>query len=483
MSTTATEAFLKARPGGPVDWSTAPPTYKRYPSAGRSVLPWRDAPADLLGSLLRDLMGLRTAWTYAMTRQGTMPAHQPVVSTGRPVPSGGALYPVEVYVGVGATPERAAGLYHYDAAHHSLDLVRSGDHRAALTGLPGPVPEIVIALTAVFWRNGFKYRDFAYNLHCQESGALVAQVLAIAADRERAARVHLAFDDHAVTGLLGVDPAAEGVLALLTIGTDATPLTDPEEPATPAVQPLDPLPDVSTSLPHLTRLHAAAACAVEPAVRRPGARAATAEISLPAPRPVRLADGIPGRRSELIGYRRDPLELDALADVLRHAAARCPVDLSAAIDLHVVVDRVKGLAPGAYRYDVTSHGLTRTAGTTAMAAVRGGPVHANTALALATAAAAVIPVGNPLAGGAGDRWYRILQIGTGLAVHRAALAAAACGLGSRIHSDGANYTTDAALGLGDRPERSLSFLLLGHRRPGATVPNPLAHGSHSRELP
>jgi SagB-type dehydrogenase family enzyme len=488
--TTATEAFLNARPGGVVDWSAAPPTYKSYPSSGRTVLPWHGAPTDLLGSLLRNLMGLRTRWAYAMTRQGTMPPHRPVITIGRPVPSGGALYPVEVYVGTGATPGRAAGLYHYDAAHHSIDLVRPGDHRAALTarldGASDALPEVVIALTAVFWRNGFKYRDFAYNLHCQESGALAAQLLAIAEAHERAARVHLTFDDHALTGLLGIDPAAEGALAVLTIGSDTTtPVpdlpTDAELTATPAVQPLDPASAVTTSLPHLTRLHAAATRPVQLPRRLPAARAPSA--ALPEPRPVRLADGIPGRTSELLGYARDPVDLDALAAVLRCAAAGYPGDLPGpvATDLYVIVDRVRGLEPAAYRYDATSHALSQVGGGTAMAAVRGGPVHENTALGLAGAAAAVIPVGDPLAGtGRSDRWYRILQIETGLVVHRATLAAAACGLGSRIHSDGANYTTDAVLGLRERPERSLSFLLLGHRRLGATVPGPLAH---STELP
>ncbi|MCB5179010.1 SagB/ThcOx family dehydrogenase [Streptomyces antimicrobicus] len=48
------------------------------------------------------------------------------------VPSGGARHPTEAFValfpGSGVTP----GIYHYNVAHHRLDLVRAGDHSAAL---------------------------------------------------------------------------------------------------------------------------------------------------------------------------------------------------------------------------------------------------------------------------------------------------------------------------------------------------------------
>ncbi len=487
----ATRAYLAARPATEVDWTAAPPRYKRYPIAGRSVLPWEQG-ADPLAALLRDLMGLRARWSYPVALTGTARPERPLVDLGRPVPSGGGLHPVELYVCTGPWPGRAAGLYHYDPAHHCLDLVRPGDHRAAVSGLldspPAVLPEVVVVCTAVFWRNGFKYRDFAYNLQCQETGALAAQLLALGDALDHHARVHLVFRDRELNELLGAGPGAEGALALLTIGTDtAVPAEDlpmaTELAAIPAAAPLDTPSAVTAALPHLTRLHAAAARPTrvrDHVPRQPGTAPGESAAPLPAARPVRLVDGLPGRASPLAGYRRDPVDADALAAVLRCAALgyrgdlRGSLEAPTAVDLHVVVDRVRGIEPGAYRYDAGTHALVQVGDASAIAVVRNGPVHENTGLGLASAAAVIVPVGDPLDAdrGLGDRWYRVLQIETGLVVHRAALAAAACGLGARIHSDGANPATDAALGLTDRPERALSFLLLGHERRGPRLPAP-----------
>ncbi|NUT52607.1 MAG: SagB/ThcOx family dehydrogenase, partial [Saccharothrix sp.] len=237
---------LAAREREPVDWSAAPPTYKRYPSAGRVVLPWREPSPH--GDLLRGLLGVtRAEWT-----------HGGGVRLKRPAPSGGALYPVEAYVAL-AEP---AGLYHYDAAHHALDLVRPGDHRAllraSLTVPPDDVPDFVVVLAAVFWRNGFKYGEFAYRLQCQEVGVLSAQALALDDTLGLDTAVHLRFDDAACQWLLGLDPAREGVLAAFTCtsGASVPPGAPPGQPVTGED---DPPPSVVERLPLLTALHAAGA--------------------------------------------------------------------------------------------------------------------------------------------------------------------------------------------------------------------------------
>jgi Nitroreductase family len=83
------------------------------------------------------------------------------------------------------------------------------------------------------------------------------------------------------------------------------------------------------------------------------------------------------------------------------------------------------------------------------------------------AALALVPVGDPEAelGRHGDRGYRLLQIATGIVVHRAALAAAALGLDACIHSDGTTNATDTALGLTGTGWTSQSMLLVGLPRP------------------
>lgn len=514
----ATRRYLRAlrdRKPGPVDQGATPAPYKRYPSAGRVILPWTPPPAPqsadpqvaLLGTLLRHLLGLRTTWTHPTSLSELPTGAPPRVAVRRPAPSGGALYPIEAYLCTGAGPGRAAALHHYDAAHHCLDLVRAGDHRAALVGLltapPAVLPDLVLVLSAVFWRNGFKYGDFAYRLQCQETGVLTAQALALAETLDLTGTVHLHFADHHTQALLGLDPTREGLLAILTFTIEQSPRvnTRPQTPhhpsfadliATPANEAGDPPPDVTELLPHLTALHTAAAHRLSDVPEQDIAPPAQPErhedraVRLPQGHRALLADGIASRTSAPTGYLPTALGLESLAAVLACAAAGYPGDLPSAsrapvsVTLYVLVLRVADITPGAYHYDTDTHTLIPVGDANAVAAVAQGPLHTNTRHALGEAAAVLLPVGDPLEGTPqlGDRWYRIQQIETGLMVHRATLAATARRLATRIHSEGANHATDTALGLHTTPLRGLSFLLLGHQRPG-----PVLRGHDSNPSP
>ncbi|WP_026410968.1 hypothetical protein [Actinomadura oligospora] len=473
----ATRRFLAAidrRRPEPVDWSAAPPRYKRYRDTTRTALPaaGRDA---WKGDLLRGLLGLtRVSWTYPTDDAGQLAPGARRVQIGRPVASGGALYPIEAYLADGTA------LHHYDTVHHALETVRDGDHRSTL--LPQAAnADAALILTAVFWRNGFKYRDFAYRLQCQETGALCAQALVLADTLGLNATVHLDFDGEQAERILDLDPAAEGALAILTFKTaDAPRNTTSEAPSDrDAAQPANPSTPVTLLLPHLTELHAATRTQGPPPPPAPR-RATTASepaIALPQVTDADLAEGIPHRASPINGFRRSPLTTADLAQIL--AAAR-PGD-RVTTDLYVLVWNVPGIPPGAYRYDRDRRTLTHHG----PAAIEAGPLGPNTRHALRGAAAALVPVGAPLTETAtcGDLAYRLQQAETGMVVHRATLAAAALGLTGRIHSDGTNLTTDAVLGL-TAPRRSLSFLLIGHphpsgptltRRPDRRVTTPGTH--------
>ncbi|MFI9813825.1 SagB family peptide dehydrogenase [Saccharothrix variisporea] len=445
---------LAARRREHIDWSAAPPTYKRYPPRGRVVLPWREP--LLPGDLLRGLLGVtRAEW-----------AHGGGVRLKRPAPSGGGLYPIEAYIAL------RDGLYHYDAAHHALDLIRAGDHRpllrAALDRPPDRLPELVVVLAAVFWRNGFKYKEFAYRLQCQEVGVLSAQALALGDLLGVDTAVHWRFDDAACQWLLGLDPTREGVLGAFTCGTATTAGPPPGQTAAAEERPP---PSVVDRLPLLTALHAAGAGPQPGVVPPPPPAPHGPVVRLPAPSPVRLTDGLALRGSPDNGFLPRPMAADTLAAILAHCAAGYPGDLPGSTDApvtvtpYVLVRRVTGIPAGAYRYHRGT--LVPTGGT---GDLRGARLRPNTVLALPEAAAVVVPVGDQATGHTcfGDRWYRLQQAEAGLVVHRATLAATAAGLTARLHSDGTSPVTDAALGLAG-PLRSLSFLLLGTARPGSTV--------------
>lgn len=490
-------ASLRERGALDIDWSAAPTRHKRYPGAPRLPLPWPPSvaascdgsgAAAAVGGLLGDLLGLaRSIWYHATDDEGRPEGVQPLLLLGRPAPSGGALYPMEAYLATGDEMDSPAAVFHYDPVHHALERVRDGDHRPGLAEPGIDVPDAVLALTAVFGRSAFKYGDLAYRLVCQETGVLLAQALAVGEGLGLSAEVRLRYDDERVDRLLGLDGEREATLAVVALrfadrsaGSKAAnrPGPPPSGPTWRANAPEPrPLPPEGAA----AALHRAARRRVAPpqtvAVPQSSASPALGEESVPLPSApaIHLAEGVPHRASPPAGYRPGSIALPLLAAVLDAAARPYPGDLPgaargpAATALHLMALRVEGLPTGVYRYDREQRVLVRTAdGPTAESAISAARLLPNTRAALRTAAAALIPVGDPLAGVAafGDRWYRMQQIETGLVAHRAALAAAASGLAARIHSDGACEALDGVLRAAGSAPISLSFLLLGIPRLG-----------------
>ncbi|MEU8889913.1 SagB family peptide dehydrogenase [Streptomyces sp. NPDC048442] len=516
--TTAGAATLAYLPHGRrprpfrADWSTVPAPHPDHPGGPVRALPWpgadaphapADTPTDaLLGELLRGMSGLtRAVWSHPLEPATGAPAggvaHQ---SAGRPAPSGGGLYPVEVQV---ATRD---GLYQYAPLPHALRTVRAGDHRSALlatlTEPPAQPPWLVLVLTTAWWCSGVKYGEYGYRLQQQETGVLAAQAQAVAGALGGTAAVHLAFRDEQVNGLLGLEALRQSATAVLAVDHPARPaarMPGPDRPAAAAlvargapVAQSHALPDISAVLPVTAALHAAAM--VQPPATRP-----LPEPPEPPPvrgaqsEPVRLppgvavpAHGLRARVSAGHGYLREPVPAEALAAVLRAAAGPGGggVDLSVPIGMCCLVGRVTSVPAGAYWYDRHTGGpddrLAVVGGPEWTGRLRAGLTNEQTVLSLSECAFALLPVANVRSGLRchGDRWYRLAQIATGMSLQRAALAAASLGLAARIHSDGSTPTTDRALGLADGPGstgQSMSMLLVGCGRPGQALHLPLDH--------
>jgi len=84
----------------------------------------------------------------------------------RAAPSGGALYPIDIYavVGKNAVQELAPGVYHYDPPHHSIEQIVATDARegvavASLRQMWMATAPVILVITAEYNRITIKYGD------------------------------------------------------------------------------------------------------------------------------------------------------------------------------------------------------------------------------------------------------------------------------------------------------------------------------------
>ncbi len=177
--------------------------------ARRSTRTYGEAPLPLaqLSTLLRTSYGV----TGALGRQPL-----------RAVPSGGALYPLELYVAAQRVEQLDRGLYHYDPLRGVLELVRplQSDELEGLTPYDDLlVPSAAVTMiSAVFWRSRFKYGQRAYRFALLEAGHVAQSFVLAATALDLAACPVGGFYDRLVDAFLGVDGLYEASLYLLPVG-------------------------------------------------------------------------------------------------------------------------------------------------------------------------------------------------------------------------------------------------------------------------
>src|SRR5579859_2799199 len=204
---------------------------------------------EQVGQMLVDIYGL-TRQCHSVAMFHPMLRYLPREETGalpfytsllRPVPSGGALFPCELYLLVAdrACPsdrnrrDRAcpcppcggeehylpAGIYHYDVVHHALDILSQGDYTSLLQcalAHPGETPPAyTLLLSSFFWKDGFKYGAFSYRLQGLDIGTVISQSEIITHHAGFSTTIHYQFQDKALNDLLDLDPLHESIYAVI----------------------------------------------------------------------------------------------------------------------------------------------------------------------------------------------------------------------------------------------------------------------------
>tara|TARA_B110001452_G_scaffold242376_1_gene225139 strand:- start:448 stop:1332 length:885 start_codon:yes stop_codon:yes gene_type:complete len=142
----------------------------------------------------------------------------------RNIPSGGALYPLELYVVI-FNADIPSGLYHYNSDLNVLESLKEGDFIDNLLGIIQAEPYVnmrsssaLIITTGIIERVLIKYGDRGYRFLMQESG-FVGQTISLLAESINLGSCMLGgYNDDKVNRFLGVDGVFETTNNIIVIG-------------------------------------------------------------------------------------------------------------------------------------------------------------------------------------------------------------------------------------------------------------------------
>jgi SagB-type dehydrogenase family enzyme len=143
----------------------------------------------------------------------------------RAVPSGGALYPLELFIHSKSIEGLGPGLYHYNPQRNVLSWIREEDLTAQLmrcfvsfqTHLATD-SALIILVTALFERSTFKYGSRGYRFVLLEAGHLAQNVNLVAAALGLGCIDIGGYFDRKVDEVLGIDGIRHSTVYMIGIG-------------------------------------------------------------------------------------------------------------------------------------------------------------------------------------------------------------------------------------------------------------------------
>ncbi|WP_409340375.1 SagB family peptide dehydrogenase [Paenibacillus sp. MBLB4367] len=495
-------------PDGEIDWEDAPLTYKLYRSL--PVVPLSSevpltlggrescANPDLksIGHFLWHVYGLTQLSQYSAANFMDQSAG-PVQMNRRFVPSGGGLYPNELYVYL-KTADVPVGVYHYDAAHHRLVLLREGNFDSYLARALGNRCDMslcfgTVFVSVMFWKNFYKYRDFSYRLQGLDTGVLIGQLLEVTKRFGYESGVYFQFLDRAVNHLLGISDREESVYAVIPLSTEPTLSWFHDrnygEGVVAAVDLCRELPVVRhehyvrskkvKDYPMLTKMNEASMLDSTGSFRHVKVEKHV-ESGIQAvymPRVERLSYDLASicrkRYSPETDFVLSKMAASEVASLLQEATASFsyfndlkghrekPVSL---MSLYCCLYNAQGVPDGAYRYDRTANMLHRILPGDHRLRLQQGMSLGNVNLFQVPLCVHVAGDKEHLKSSLGYRGYRIQQMEAGMLVQRLLLAASAIGMGGRPLLGFNSSVSDEIYKLTQQGKTSLIQIPIGHYR-------------------
>src|SRR6185437_12709691 len=244
-----------------LDWKAQPSPYRTFTELPKTALPTNllDAPVPTLSllseglaavpeSLLQPPQNIKTlaTWLYlsnGMTVEKQGPAGMQWLRTS---PSGGGLYPFELYVAAFGIEGVEPGLYHYSIREFALRKIRNGVEAMFQIKRGRPdldfiksVPAMILVSTP-YWRSAWRYRQRGYRCALLDAGHLVQNLVGAANALGIQTMPRFLVNDNTMRDLIGI-PAnadfgvAESVQAMVIwADTAMTPMEIPRGSRPPA---------------------------------------------------------------------------------------------------------------------------------------------------------------------------------------------------------------------------------------------------------
>ncbi|GCE29369.1 NADH oxidase [Dictyobacter alpinus] len=424
---------------------------------------------------------------------------------GRGTASGGGLYPAEMYWCHGPGASILPGIYHYDPAHHALERLQLGDRtdriRAAVFHHPAALnTNQFLLITANFWKNAFKYRNFGYHIVNQDIGALIGSLNMIGLSLQADLQTLLWFQDEELNHLLGLETGVESVFAVIPIVLSSQ--VSPSSTAKIASKGSYQMESISEGqMPLITRKSWQRSKVVKRFPRMEAVHRATllthAPRPLPSdtlmhetgmgeghgefvPLPSPALDSLDRSIGEVIQQRHSsfghfssqrPLSRSELGTLLFFAAiARgYATDLKSTdgtpyfTQLMVFINHAEGIEPGIYHYDWRRHGLVVVRKGDYTAFLQQSYALHNYNMREIAVVIAIIGDLYQMLEVYGNRGYRLLNVETGLVAQSTYVAATTLKLGCGAVLGFDHLAMNEALQL-TKGFRSLLFLLAGPER-------------------
>lgn len=144
-------------------------------------------------------------------------------SVRRFYPSGGARYPLELYLSIFRVENMNPGLYHYNVKEHSVEELSSDQEDIAnlKEGLYYPWSReaaVVIYITAAWERNMIKYDDRGYRIVLMEAGHIAQNIALVASSLEIGCCNSVGFHNKHTDNILDITNRDEDSLYMALLG-------------------------------------------------------------------------------------------------------------------------------------------------------------------------------------------------------------------------------------------------------------------------